>query len=122
MSHAQRGVGPVTAGMWTHFDDLGDRVYRIRTPVVLYALDRWLRGAEFVFDWIEWRFPRTSRLTRIPCTLYGRWAAIRAKYEVHDVFALAEWEEMHPATPERASTGASGASHDRRQQEPDGPF
>ncbi|HEY8635677.1 MAG TPA: hypothetical protein VIL81_00300 [Candidatus Limnocylindrales bacterium] len=47
---------------------------RYETPIWLWLLDRWFRFPDFIFDRVEWWFPRTSRITRIPCTLYSRWS------------------------------------------------
>lgn len=56
-------------------DEEGGRLVltRYETPAVLWLLDRWFRLPDFLFDKIEWWFPRTSRVTRIPCLLYSRW-------------------------------------------------
>lgn len=53
----------------------GDRavITRYQTPLGLWLLDRWFRIPDAVFDRIEWWFPRTSPLTRVPCLLYSRW-------------------------------------------------
>ena len=53
----------------------GDRevLTRLETPIVLWLLDRWFRVPDVVFDRIEWWFPGTSAITRIPCVLYSRW-------------------------------------------------
>jgi hypothetical protein len=72
----------------TRVDGVGDRVWRTRTPVLLFLLDRWFRMAEFPFDLIEWRFPQTSVVTTIPCRLYSRWNAFRIGYETIDEFTL----------------------------------
>jgi hypothetical protein len=63
------------------FAGVGDRVYRIRTPLPLYLLDRWFRMAELPFDLIEWRFPQTGAVSTIPCQLYARWNTFRIGYE-----------------------------------------
>ena len=86
--------GPVV----THYDDLGGTVYRIRTPVLLYVLDRWFRGAEIVFDRIEWRWPRTSPISAIPCRMYGRWSALRAQHEDIDRLELADRRGQDPTS------------------------
>jgi hypothetical protein len=46
---------------------------RYETPIWLWFLDRWLRVPDFVFDRIEYWFPRTSPITRVPCRFYSRW-------------------------------------------------
>ncbi len=74
--------GPV----WTHVDEVGNHLYRIHTPVILYLLDRWFRLAEIGFDRLEWRFPWTARITGIPCEMYARRSAKRAMWEDIDVF------------------------------------
>lgn len=52
----------------------GDRMVltRYETPLGLWLLDRWFRFPEAIFDWIEWRYPRTAAITGIPCRLYAR--------------------------------------------------
>jgi hypothetical protein len=70
----------------TQFDDVGDRVYRVRTPLPLFVLDRWFRLAELPFDLIEWRFPQTGAVTTIPCRLYARWSVFRIEHETIDEF------------------------------------
>jgi hypothetical protein len=46
---------------------------RYRTPISLWVLDRWFRVPDLIFGRIEAWFPRTTRVTRIPCLLYARW-------------------------------------------------
>jgi hypothetical protein len=61
---------------------------RWRTPLWIWVLDRWLRIPDFIFDRIEWWFPRTTRITRIPCILYSRWTPeriIRQEWTAFDV-------------------------------------
>ena len=55
--------------------EIDDRlvVSRVETPLGLWLLDRWFRIPDAMFDWIGWRVPRTSRLTRLPCLMYARW-------------------------------------------------
>jgi hypothetical protein len=72
----------------TRFDDFGDCVFRTRTPLALFVLDRWFRMAELPFDLIEWRFPQTGAVTTIPCRLYARWNTFRIGYETIDEFAI----------------------------------
>jgi hypothetical protein len=59
---------------WDLYDKDGRSVLtRYETPLALWLLDRWFRIPDLVFDRIEWWFPRTSPITRIPCQLYARW-------------------------------------------------
>jgi hypothetical protein len=46
---------------------------RYETPIWLWLLDRWFRIPDFIFDRVEWWFPSTSPVTRIPCLFYSRW-------------------------------------------------
>jgi hypothetical protein len=54
-------------------DDGTQVLTRYETPIWLWLLDRWFRFPDLAFDRIEWWFPRTSPLTRIPCLMYSRW-------------------------------------------------
>ena len=61
---------------------------RYQTPLWLWLLDRWFRVPDVVFDRIEWWFPSTSPITRIPCKLYSRWypeLIIRRDWTEYDV-------------------------------------
>jgi hypothetical protein len=52
---------------------------RTDMPLGLWLLDRWFRIPDFVFDRIEWWWPRSSFATKIPCLLYSRWYPILAE-------------------------------------------
>ena len=56
----------------TQTDD-GYVVARKETPLLLWVLDRWFRIPDSIFDFIEWRYPLTAPVTRVPCLLYSRW-------------------------------------------------
>jgi hypothetical protein len=43
------------------------------TRLTLWLLDRWFRIPDAIFDWIEWRFPATASVSKVPCLLYSRW-------------------------------------------------
>lgn len=59
---------------WSLTQHYGRQVLTCReTPIALWLLDRWFRVPDRLFDWIEWRLPMTSPVTRIPCLLYARW-------------------------------------------------
>jgi hypothetical protein len=69
---------------------------RYETPIWLWLLDRWFRVPDFIFDRIEWWFPRTSPVTRIPCLLYSRWfpqLVIRRDWTEYDVTKRPEPDE-----------------------------
>jgi hypothetical protein len=51
---------------------------RTEMPLALWLLDRWFRIPDFVFDRIEWWWPRSSSITKIPCLMYSRWYPILA--------------------------------------------
>ena len=51
----------------------GSVVIRLDTPFSLWLLDRWFRVPDLLFDRLEWWFPRTAPVTRVPCLLYSRW-------------------------------------------------
>jgi hypothetical protein len=68
-------------------------ITRYQTPLWLWLLDKWFRIPDAIFDRIEWWFPRTSRVTRIPCLLYARWfpeLVIRCDWTTYDVETPAE--------------------------------
>jgi hypothetical protein len=59
---------------WDLHEDRGRLVVtRYEPPVTLGLLDRWFRVPDFMFDRLEWWFPRTSAVTQVPCLLYSRW-------------------------------------------------
>jgi hypothetical protein len=63
-------------------------VTRFETPLWLWLLDRWFRVPDAVFDRIEYRFPSTAPVTRVPCALYARWfpqLVMRRRFIEYDV-------------------------------------
>jgi hypothetical protein len=74
---------------------------RYEPPIALWMLDRWFRIPDWVFDLIEWKFPHTSSITRVPCLLYSRWLPkliVRRKWSNYDVTERSDEPEVAPST------------------------
>jgi hypothetical protein len=95
-------------------------VTRIETPMWMWLVDRWLRVPDAVFDRIEYRFPSTGLVTRVPCLLYARWfpeLVMRRRFTEYDATERREVDmppiKSHPSHI-RSDSAVEG---DRRHSE-----
>jgi hypothetical protein len=73
-------------------------VSRIQTPRALWLMDRWFRIPDAISDWIEYRLPATSPLTRLPCLMYSRWYSELVMRQV-----MTEWDAVARPAPDAQS-------------------